>query len=127
MSKPEDFAREIQGALMTFANQCETEMSKAADKVAKKAVKKLKQTSPEGTGEWKGHYKDGWMTKKLDGKRVIANKKYQLTHLLEYGHDVIFKGKNKGKAPAQPHIKPVEEWVQDEFEDEIIKVIEGKL
>lgn len=112
---------------MTFANQCETEMSKAADKVAKKAVKKLKQTSPKGEGTWKGHYKNGWMTKKVDGKRVIANKKYQLTHLLEYGHDIKRNGVVIGYAPAKPHIKLVEEWAQDEFEDEVIKVIEGKL
>ena len=121
----DNLATEIQRVLTTFANDCESEVNKIQEEVADEAIKELKATSPVGTGKWKGHYKDGWGKVKVDGKIVIRNKKYQITHLLEKGHDVIIAGIYKGFAPAQPHIKPVEEWVQDEFEERIKNKIEG--
>ena len=121
----DSLASELQRVLTTFANDVESEVNDIQEEVADDAVKKLKTTSPVGTGKWKGHYKNGWGKEKVDGKTVVRNKKYRLTHLLEKGHDIIIAGKSKGFAPAQPHIKPVEEWVQDEFEDRIKKKIEG--
>lgn len=118
-------ASEVQRVLTTFANDVESEVNDIQEEVADDAVKKLKATSPVGNGKWKGHYKNGWGKVKDGGKTVVRNKKYQITHLLEKGHVVIIAGKSKGFAPAQPHIKPVEEWVQDEFEDRIKRKVEG--
>lgn len=119
--------KEIGQILQTFANECDTAVSKASDEVTKEAVRKLKATSPVGAGTHRlGNYSKNWTSKKVEGKRVIYNRKYQLTHLLENGHNVVKNGKVVGVAPAQPHIKPVEEWVQDEFENKIkVKISEG--
>lgn len=90
-------------------------MMQVAGKVARDARKKLIETSPRGKG--KEHYADGWSVKK---KRVNSNKfeievynktKPSLTHLLENGHAL----RQGGRAPAIKHIKPVEEWSNDEY------------
>lgn len=91
----------------------------AINTVAKESVDKLKNTSPVG---YTGEYAKGWTVKK-DGKltQTVHNKKYQLTHLLENGHVIRNARGTYGRAPAHPHIKPVEEWASAELETEIMR------
>lgn len=104
--------------LKKFNDVTEEEFEKIAKAVAKEGTKKLKATSPRGRGSKKGHYADGWgatYLKKGNGKFqfVVHNKKKPgLTHLLENGHALNIGG----KAGAIIHIKPVEEWCNEEFE-----------
>lgn len=107
-------AKEVGEILQTFEHGVETVVDEVSKEVANEAVKKLKSTSPVGTGAWKGHYAKKWRVKKVEGKLVVYNEKYQLTHLLENGHDVVSHGRVAGHVDGKPHIKPVEEWVQDE-------------
>ena len=127
----DDFGKEMQSILQTFAHNCETDLDKACEEVAKAGAKKLKATSPKGDGKHKGHYASGWTAKKQkNGQYVIHNrKKYQLTHLLKYGHDVVFKTKNgklikRGHAGAHPHIKAVEDEVIENLPEEFRKKVE---
>lgn len=92
----------------------------AAKTVANEAANKLKNTSPKKTGK----YARAWKVKTEKGsanidKVVVYNKRYQLTHLLENGHVVRNKKGTYGRAPAQPHIAPVNEWAADELPREI--------
>lgn len=87
------------------------------DQVAKEAVQRLKQTSPVGKGRDAGEYAKGWTVKRTNDMQkglatiTVHNKtNYQLTHLLEYGHDLP----QGGRAKAQPHIEKVEQWSQSE-------------
>lgn len=87
------------------------------DQVAKEAVQRLKQTSPVGKGRDAGEYAKGWTVKRTNDRQkglatiTVHNKtNYQLTHLLEYGHDLP----QGGRAKAQPHIEKVEQWSQAE-------------
>lgn len=104
--------------LKKFNDVTEEEFEKIAKAVAKEGTKKLKAASPRGRGSKKGHYADGWgvtYLKKGNGKFqfVVHNKKKPgLTHLLENGHALNIGG----KAGAIIHIKPVEEWCNEEFE-----------
>ena len=79
--------------------------------VAKERAKEIKISSPKDTGE----YAKSWSTKVLyegtDDIRIsVHNKKhYQLTHLLEYGHELkSASGKTLGTVGAKPHIRPAE-------------------
>ena len=74
------------------------------------AVKALKDTSPRKKGDYAG----GWDKQKapdVDYGYVVWNAKhYQLTHLLEKGHQVCNQfGGPWGRAAAHPHIRPVEQ------------------
>ncbi len=105
-----------------YAKVTNEAIEKSAIKIADEAVINLKQLSPKNTGK----YAKGWRRKEGKTKNgytiVIHNIKYQLTHLLEYGH----AKRNGGRVEAQPHIKPVEERVVKEFEEELIKEIENE-
>lgn len=120
----DQLSKEVYEILQQFEHGVETALDTASNEVAKKAVKKLKSASPVGRGTWGGHYAKKWKVKKVNGHLVIYNEKYQLTHLLEHGHDVVSKGKVIGHVSGQPHIKPVEEWVQEELPKELESMLE---
>ena len=95
------------------------EVTKVVPEVAKEAVTKLKQTSPKDTGK----YAKGW-TMQVDKGRmnvgvVIYGKTgtYQLAHLLEHEH----AKRNGGRSKPIEHIKPVEEWLNNEIIDRTIE------
>ena len=107
--------------LMDFRKITEEEFEEIAKEVAKEGAKKLKETSPRGRGSRKGHYADGWgvtYQRKGNGKFefVVHNKKKPgLTHLLENGH----QSDRGGRVEGIVHIKPVEDWCNEEFEKRI--------
>jgi hypothetical protein len=39
--------------------------------------------------------------------------------LLEYGHATV----DGGRVPGTPHIRPIEDWLEKEFEDRVEKAI----
>ncbi|MBO7730268.1 MAG: HK97 gp10 family phage protein [Lachnospiraceae bacterium] len=115
-----DLSKEINSILKDYADDVEKTLLKVEDEVAEEAIDKLKKTSPQKTrGKKKGHYAKSWKVDKKAKQRyaqtIIHNKDYQLTHLLENGHDIVRNGQVVGHAAAQPHIKPVEEWVKKEM------------
>lgn len=105
-------------ALNEYKDIAEGDFEEVAKSVAKEGAKKLKATSPRGSGKGrKGHYANGWgvtYERKGNGKfrfTVHNKKKPGLAHLLEHGHQL----RQGGKAKAIVHIKPVEEWCNEEF------------
>lgn len=99
-------------------------IDEAAAKVSKEAVKTLKATSPKREGG--GRYAKGWTTKKVGKQTVIHNKTdYQLTHLLENGHDVVSHGKKVGHFDGITHIAPVEKEVIEKMTEEVEKGIDN--
>lgn len=106
---------QINSVLGQYTKNVNMTIQSVFDITARDAVQKLKTTSPKAPGG--GEYAKNWAVKKEYGRDIIYNKAptYRLTHLLENGHDVVRNGQKVGEAKAQPHIKPVEEWVQDEL------------
>lgn len=112
-------AKEVVKALNEYKDVAEEDFEEVAKSVAKEGAKKLKATSPKGSGKGrKGHYANGWgvtYERKGNGKfrfTVHNKKKPGLAHLLEHGHQL----RQGGRAKAIVHIKPVEEWCNEEFE-----------
>lgn len=120
-----DLTKEINKILQDYAKDVDKAVLDAEDQVAKEAVKKLKATSPRNPRGKGRHYADDWKVdskaKKNYAQTIIHNKQYQLTHLLENGHEVVRNGTVVGHAKPQPHIKAVEEWVKDEMVERIEK------
>lgn len=114
----DSLADEISSLMEEYAADVNSDMKAEAKEIAKEAVKELKQTSPEGKGSKKGHYKDGWASKVVAEKInsldiVIYNrKKPGLTHLLEKGHAKRGGGRVEGK----PHIGLAEQKAIQDYE-----------
>ena len=105
---------EMNAILQNFGAEVDEVFKEVEQGVAKEGAEKLRQTSPKRRGG-RGKYARGWTYKKTKTGFIIHNKTdYQLTHLLENGHDIVRAGKKVGHSPAIPHIGPVEEWVNEE-------------
>ena len=105
---------DINRTLSLYTKNVNMTMQSVFDTTARDAANKLKKTSPKAPKG--GEYARNWSVKKEAGKAIVYNKKptYRLTHLLENGHDVVVNGQKVGHANPQVHIKPVDEWVQEE-------------
>lgn len=122
--KPEQLQNTIQQMLHDIPQKVDNVIDEAAAKVSKEAVKTLKATSPKREGG--GRYAKGWTTKKVGKQTVVYNKTdYQLTHLLEKGHDVVAHGKKVGHFDGIPHIAPVEQEVIERMTEEVEKGIDN--
>lgn len=105
--------------LSEYKNLSAFDFRKIAEEVAREGAKKLRNSSP--IGAHLKHYKSGWTVKaEVVGINkfsfVIHNRlKPGLAHLLENGHQL----RQGGRSPAIVHIKPIEEWCNQEFEKRI--------
>lgn len=74
-----------------------------------------------------GDYAKSWADKKRKETSssltvvVHSRNRYQLAHLLEFGH----AKRGGGRVSAQPHIAAAEAKGMEQLEDEIRKVLEG--
>lgn len=114
-----EYSRDIQNGIETIAKD-----------VAKDDAKKLRDT--KNTYKVRsGKYNKGWTVKTEKGRMsiqcIVHNKdNYQLTHLLEKGHRIIGRdGSVKGQAKAFPHIAPVEQESNKEYEQRVENLIKN--
>ena len=100
---------------------------KAIKEISKEAVEKLRSTSPKKVkGINAGRYARGWKVK-IDGLGAVIYNATDpgFTHLLEKGHAIANgKGDTGGRTSPQPHIQPVEEWIENELPERILRGIE---
>jgi Bacteriophage HK97-gp10, putative tail-component len=113
-------ADEITSQLRKYSQIVTDDVEQIMDDVSKEAVSQLKAKIRDVELVQTGDYMRGWARKRVPNGWVIHNKTdYQLAHLLEYGHAMV----NGGRVPGTPHIRPVEEWLEKEFEDRVEKAI----
>ena len=83
---------QMEKILEEYSQQVQDVTERSMDETAKEAVSQLKATSPVGhTGKHPGRYARGWRFRKEDkmGGVIYNATDYQLTHLLENGHEVL--------------------------------------
>lgn len=115
-----------------YSNRVQNVTNVAIARVSRECVRKLRNTSPRKTGD----YAKGWQVKKMTPKNggkiaevIVWNKTdYQLTHLLENKHEIVNRdhsgniqsyGETSVGHGQVIHIKPVEEWANEELPNEI--------
>lgn len=110
--------------LRRYTTEKSERILEAAEKIGRKALRKIKHKSPRLTGD----YKKGWAFKIL--KKTPTNiqiriyqrgKEAPLTHLLEEGHESRRAGRRV--API-PHIQQVEDEANAELSLEISRILE---
>ncbi|MGG2934860.1 HK97 gp10 family phage protein [Bacillus pacificus] len=118
MIRIEDLANEITKQVETYTQEVKDDVKKIQVEVAKQGVSTLKKLNkPKLTGK----YRKGWRVKEVDGDVFIHNAThYQLTHLLEKGHAKV---NGSGRVPGTPHIQPVEQKVNQEYERRVEEAV----
>lgn len=125
---PKDFSKYMNALLEEYGDSVIDIAITAADDTSKEARSKLRSNNSGAFKNRKGTYRRGWRatlrkTRTSVMAQVYNATDYQLTHLLEYGHDVIRNGKKVGEAKAYPHIEDVNTWAVKSFEDELTEGI----
>lgn len=117
-----DFSEQLVQAMMQYSNNVGESIEQIMKSVSSEALHRVKSTSPHRTGT----YRKGWKVtrEKKNGEIgfTVHNKSYRLTHLLEEGH---MKRGGKGRIAAQPHIRDVERWAEEEVMKKIEKAVKG--
>ncbi|MBQ9691547.1 MAG: HK97 gp10 family phage protein [Clostridia bacterium] len=112
---------QMERLLDEYSERVQNVTNVAIQRVGRESVKMLRNSSPHKTGD----YSRGWRLKTLRSRGPVVDvvvhnaTDYQLTHLLENGHIVRNAKGVFGRAPAHPHIKPVETWANSELPEEI--------
>lgn len=119
---------EINKALSQYSDEIADKVDKTVKIVSNELCDELKTTSPKRTGK----YQKGWKItvngrKKGNKSVVIHNERYQLTYVLENGHEIrkVKGGESIGKAKAVLHIKPIEEKYIDIFQERVEEIFNG--
>lgn len=113
---------DISEILNDYSEEVQEGISKTAQEEANKGKAELKIASPKRTGE----YSRGWRVNTKKGRGFISciihnATNYQLTHLLEKPH----AKRNGGITTPKVHIKPVEERIVREYENQVEKIIKN--
>lgn len=120
-----DLSKAVASVLGDYSESVVETVQRVTEDVAKEGLKRVKAASPVNPdGKKRGAYKSGWRKKvivnRLGASAVIYNDKFPgLVHLLEKGHAL----RNGGRAPAQEHVAPVQEWMNEELEKRIKEAI----
>ena len=129
--KTNDLRDQVNEILSEYGDKASEALVQAVEETTTEAVQKVKTDSPVHRGPYPasrgrtpGTYKKSWRKKTEKGRLsvssiIYSNKEYRLTHLLENGH----AKRGGGRTAPIPHIRPVEEWANDE----VLRKIKEKL
>lgn len=119
----DSLADAVMEGLTEYADLATDELKKAVRKAGNEVKKDIQVTAPKDTGD----YQKSWAVKNTKETSnslevtVYSKNRYQLTHLLEFGH----AKRGGGRVAARPHIAPAEESAVEKLEKEIQKALEG--
>lgn len=119
----DQLANEILKTLTDFHDMTNKELKSIAEETSEEVKNEISNTSPVGATK---KYSRSWRIKKLRENAnsilfVVHSRRYQLTHLLEFGHAKI----NGGRTRAIPHIAPAEQKGIESFEKKLKARIEN--
>lgn len=115
--KVDELARVVMEGLQEYADLATEDMKAAVKKAGNEAKKEVQANAPKKTGA----YQKSWTVKTTKETAnamevmVHSRNKYQLTHLLEFGH----AKRGGGRTRAFPHIAAAEQKAAEMLEREV--------
>lgn len=115
--KVDELARVVMEGLQEYTDLATEDMKAAVKKAGNEAKKDIQTNAPEDTGA----YKKSWAVKTTKETSnamevtVHSRNRYQLAHLLEFGH----AKRGGGRTRAFPHIAPAEQRAAELLEREV--------
>ncbi len=122
-TKIDNLAKEIMDGLKEYADLATDDLKQSVRKAGTTVRKEIAAAAPKHTGA----YAKSWTVKKTKETSnslvvtVHSKNRYQLAHLLEYGH----AKRGGGRVSAKPHIANAEQNAIENFEREIDKALGG--
>lgn len=119
----DNMATEIMKGLQDYADLATTDLKSSVRKAGTSVRKVIQANAPKDTGT----YGKSWSVKNTKETAnslevtVYSKNRYQLAHLLEFGH----AKRGGGRTSAKPHIAPAEEKAITVLEREIDKALGG--
>ena len=119
--KIDNMAAEIMKGLDEYARLTTSDLKSSVRKAGTNVKKDIQANAPKKTGA----YSKSWSVKATKETSnsleltVYSPKKYQLAHLLEFGH----AKRGGGRTKAQPHIAPAEEAAIKQLESDIERAL----
>jgi len=124
------FAYEIQQILENYSDEVNEKVREEAKYCAQECKKAIKS---DAKSLFNGHdYANGWSYRTELSRfgitcTIYNSDHYQLTHLLEYGHQKWLWGKDTGsKTKAFPHIAPNADYWEGIFENRCEMAVRGQ-
>ena len=118
-----DLADTIMETLEDYADLAAEDVKQAVKDAGDVVKDDIRSHAPKDTGD----YAKSWAVKKMKETSssltvaVHSRNRYQLAHLLEFGH----AKRGGGRVSAQPHIASAEQKGVEYLEEEIRKALEG--
>lgn len=106
-----------------YAKLATEEMKEAVKNASDTVKKEIKENAPKDTGA----YAKSWTAKKVNETAnsltivVHSKNRYQLAHLLEYGH----AKRGGGRVEGRPHIAPAEKDGKKQLQRDIENALKG--
>ena len=119
--KIDDLAREVMRGLDEYADFTTEEVKKAVRKAGNTVRKEIQENAPKNTGDYAKRKKKKKVRESSHTIELVVHSKnrYQLAHLLEFGHCL----RTGGRTRAIPHIAPAEEKGIEQLEEKIERSI----
>lgn len=121
----DDLTKALQEIATRSSKEVVDKIHRGIDRISRETLRKVKEKSPVYEGKSKklknGEYQKSWITSTLDRngihRKTVHNKKYQLVHLLENGHDLIdSNGEKYGCSPAKEHVATGADYAEKEVD-----------
>ena len=113
----DQMAHVIMEGLQEYADLATDDLKKAVKKTGDEAKKDIQNNAPVKTGAYKKSWTVKTMKETSNAMEVVVHSKnrYQLAHLLEFGH----AKRGGGRTRAFPHIAPAEQRAAELLEREV--------
>ena len=119
--KVNQMAHVIMEGLQEYADLATDDLKAAVKKAGNEAKKDIQANAPVKTGKYKGSWTVKTTKETSNAMEVVVHSKnrYQLAHLLEFGH----AKRGGGRTRAFPHIAPAEAKAEELLEKEVERAL----